>query len=122
MPDQVNVTFVKQHLNVRLSNDNDDQQITIQARDRVELTVTDRVTVSQINLGGGGSSFLPQSDLCDDTGGIYFYFGWTSVSGSWLIRRRTRIDLTEVDATIANNGGFADLATAWASRASLNYA
>ena len=70
----------------------------------------------------GANIFLPAADNVDDTGATYFYFGWESVNGSWLVRRQLRVDATTEDATIGNNAGYVNLTAAWPDRGSLAYA
>lgn len=65
--------------------------------------------------------FLGPSDETDDSGAVYFYFGWASVNGSWLIRRQTRATSLTLNANIVNNASYANLAAAWTARASLTY-
>lgn len=69
--------------------------------------------------GGGNAdpAFKPAPDECDDTDPQYFYFGWLDIAGGWLVRRQNRSDQSFMDAAT----GFADLATAWANRATLGY-
>ena len=76
---------------------------------------------SSSQLSGSGTSFLDTPDMIDETDAIYFYFGWTSVDSSWLIRRQVRLTALTVDANILSNGGIPDLATGWPSRVSLIY-
>jgi len=71
--------------------------------------------------GSGGSSFLAAPEELDDSDDVYFYFGWAVVNGNWLVRRQTRLTAAYMDAVIATNAGEADLAAAWALRASLSY-
>ena len=123
----INVKLEYKRLTVTLEKNDDDQRATVKAAERVSLTVSDRVTVNQLNVGGGGgggTSFLPIADLCEDTNATYFYFGWTDqgTSGNWLIRRANRSTLVELDADLATDGGYADLAAAWVDKATLNYA
>ena len=66
--------------------------------------------------GSGGSSFLEIPDLLDDSTEPFFYFGWTIVNGSWLVRRQERNSSISNDATISSNLSYANLAEAWASR------
>ena len=66
-------------------------------------------------------SFLPVPDNLDESDVTYFYFGWTSVLGGWLVQRQTRSSSLTLTANIANNGGTPDLATAWPNRAILTY-
>ena len=73
--------------------------------------------------GGGGTTFLPTPDDVDDTSSqVHFYFGWASASGGWLVRRQLRSDASTLDATVSNNPAVTLYASAWASRATLNYA
>lgn len=65
--------------------------------------------------------FLGPSDETDDSGAVYFYFGWASVNGSWLVRRQTRATSLTLNANIVNNPSYANLAAAWTARASLTY-
>ena len=65
--------------------------------------------------------FLPIPELLDEDA-TYFYMGWSDVDGSWLIRRKERSTTSYLDAAIANNSGYADLAAAWPDRATLAYA
>ena len=71
--------------------------------------------------GSGGGAFLDPGDLVDDTDSVYFYFGWVSVAGTWLVRRQVRATSSTVDATGDNNPE-PDLATAWADKENLTYA
>lgn len=68
------------------------------------------------------SNFLASPDEEDYTQIDYFYFGWISVEGGWLVRRQLRADSTTEDATNANNVAYNDLTTAWPDRYSLDYA
>lgn len=70
--------------------------------------------------GGGGSRYMPPADLIDDADPAYFYFGWTSYSGSWQINQQTRATSAITRATLLNNMT-PDLATAWPLRAGLTY-
>ena len=65
--------------------------------------------------------FLGPSDETDDSDPVYFYFGWASVDGSWLIRRQTRSTSLTLNANIVNNASYANLSAAWPARASLTY-
>jgi hypothetical protein len=65
--------------------------------------------------------FLGPSDETDDSDFVYFYFGWASVNGSWLVRRQTRSTSLTLNANIVNNPSYANLAAAWAARVSLTY-
>lgn len=65
--------------------------------------------------------FLGPSDETDDSGAVYFYFGWASVNGSWLVRRQTRATSLTQNANIVNNASYANLTAAWPARASLTY-
>ncbi len=73
------------------------------------------------NLGSGGSSFLASPDYIDDADSIYFYFGWTTVNGGWMVRRQVRLTALTSDATVANNSGVTNITDAWTTRASLTY-
>jgi len=66
-------------------------------------------------------SFLPIPDLCDDYGQEYFYFGWETVNGSWMIRRQLRATSKELSATQSGNSAYSELVTAWDDRENLNY-
>lgn len=70
----------------------------------------------------GGSEFLDTPDNVDDLGTTYFYFGWLSVSGDWLVRRQLRATAATLDATSQNNPTYATLTQAWPNRSSLIYA
>lgn len=67
--------------------------------------------------GGGGSSFLDPSDLFDESDNTYFYFGWTSVNGTWLIQRQLKEDGTSLSCST----GYSNLTTAWTNRTTLIY-
>jgi hypothetical protein len=71
--------------------------------------------------GSGGGAFLDPADLIDDTDSVYFYFGWVSVAGTWLVRRQVRATTLTLDAT-GNTNAEPDLATAWANKENLIYA
>lgn len=64
----------------------------------------------------GGVSSVP--DNVDQADATYFYFGWESVNGGWLVQRQLRSDGSTQSATT----GYADLAAAWPNRATLTYA
>lgn len=83
--------------------------------------VTKQWTEDLVGNGGGGSSFLSSPNLIDDSDEVYFYWGWISVSGSWLIRRTLRTTALKENASITNNAGSPDLTTAWAIKDTLNY-
>jgi hypothetical protein len=70
---------------------------------------------------GTGSSFLPPPDEFDETDLTFFYHGWESVNGDWLIRRARRDGPLREDATQVNNVGFVSLALAWPNRQTLTY-
>lgn len=65
--------------------------------------------------------FNPFPDLYDDTATDYYYFGWESVNGDWLIRRRTKASSAYTDCNSQHNPSHPDLATAWVDRTSLTY-
>ncbi len=65
--------------------------------------------------------FLGPSDETDDSDSVYFYFGWISINGSWLVRRQTRATSLTLNANIVNNASYANLAAAWPARTSLIY-
>ncbi len=73
------------------------------------------------NGGGSGTTFLPVSDNLDETDPTYFYFGWISVDGGWLIHRQERSSSLTSKATVSNNPGVLDLSTAWPDRLTLTY-
>ena len=66
------------------------------------------------------TQFLANPDMFEETS-LYFYMGWDSVNGGWLIRKQVRTNSSFTDATIANNGSYANLAAAWVDRAILTY-
>lgn len=123
MPDNsVSVRFETKFLNVRLEKPLDAQNVEVSARDRVTITISDKLTVAQLNASG---LFLPKATFCDNTELNYFYFGWTvgqNPDGVWLIRRASRSTTVEEDATFNNNGAYADLDAAWPNRLTLTYA
>lgn len=51
----------------------------------------------------------------------YFYFGWSSVNGGWLIQRQLRSTGASVSATITSNSSYATLIDAWTDRATITY-
>ena len=63
------------------------------------------------------AGFLSVPNEIDDSDATYFYFGWNSVGDSWLIQRQVRA--TAITASV--NSGYANLAAAWADRATLTY-
>lgn len=67
------------------------------------------------------TTFLADPDNIDESDATYFYFGWLSVSGGWLIQRQVRATAATTSATVSNNSGVPDLATAWPLRATLTY-
>lgn len=72
--------------------------------------------------GSGGTAFMPQVDLIDDTNGTYYYFGWVDGgNGYWQINRQTRVNALIVRADSINNIAIPDLASAWPLRAGLTY-
>jgi hypothetical protein len=68
-----------------------------------------------------GVSYLPVPDN-EETTTAFIYMGWESVSGGWLVRRRDRVTFATGDATVSNNGSYANLTAAWPDRAALIYA
>ena len=66
------------------------------------------------------TAFLDRPDEFEETT-LYFYMGWESVNSSWLVRKQTRSDSSTVDATVSNNGSYANLTEAWADRNTLTY-
>lgn len=68
------------------------------------------------------SDFLPVPDLFDEDSATFFYYGWTSVSGGWLIRRAVKATAIKDNATQTNNSSFANLTAAWPNRLTLVYA
>lgn len=81
--------------------------------------VTENVTISifegglEIDLG----EYIVVPDLYDETDATYFYFGWTSIEGGWLVQRQIRATGLSESATT----GHANLVDAWANRQSLTY-
>lgn len=65
--------------------------------------------------------FNPFPDSYDDKQSDFYYFGWTSINGSWLIRKRSKTSSLYTEATINNNATYATLALAWVDRMSLTY-
>ena len=69
----------------------------------------------------GSSGVTSPTDPIDESDPRYFYSGYESVNGGWLIIRQTRsLTLTE-RATVANNPTYTDYASAYAARATLTY-
>ena len=58
---------------------------------------------------------LPEDQ--DETGTVYYYYGWSSVDSGWLIQRQTIATGLSDSAT----SGAANYAAAWTGRASLTY-
>lgn len=65
--------------------------------------------------------FNPFPDNYSDTATDYYYFGWESINGSWLIRKRSKTSSLYTEASITNNATYATLALAWVDRESLTY-
>lgn len=66
--------------------------------------------------------FLPTPDNSDDTlDDGYFYFGWESVEGGWLVRRQDRADSLSESATEDNNSSYDSYTDAWSDRDLLDY-
>ena len=65
--------------------------------------------------------FNPFPDEYDDTQTDYYYFGWESINGSWLIRKRSKTSSLYTEANNVNNPTYATLALAWVDRVSLTY-
>jgi len=91
-----------------------------------DILVYDSVSATwkpEPNSGGsGGTAFMPQVDLIDDTNGTYYYFGWVDGgNGYWQINRQTRNNALIGRADIINNTSIANLGAAWPLRAGLTY-
>lgn len=72
--------------------------------------------------GGDGAGFLDvtETDMDDAT---YYYYGGTDSEADWKINRYPKNNLVNREsASQSNNAGYADLASAWPDRGSLNYA
>ncbi len=106
------------------------QELLVEAIEpaRLVMEVNDnKLIVGVPGAGGGGVAtlpphFLPPSDMVDDSGATYFYFGWFDALGGWLVRRQLRVDATTADASVSNNPGYANLTAAWATKETLTYA
>ena len=83
-----------------------------------DLYVSDSTGATAHALNSKG--FLPKPDEIDDTDETYFYFGWGSVNGDWLVRRQLRSDASKDNARTPGNI-YGTLTTAWPNRATLNY-
>ena len=86
-----------------------------QATETVTVTVSENVTYAGTSLG---TAFLVTAENLDEEDETFFYWGWTSVSGGWLIRRSDRLVPAPEDATATLNSSYSDLASAWPDRAS----
>ena len=100
------------------------RKLIIDATEPVKLIlqVDDRILFLGMPSPVAIAPFLVVPDLTEDTDAIHFFFGWSNISGSWLVRRQTRADSTSVDATIANNPSHPDLDSSWAVKEGLVYA
>jgi len=65
--------------------------------------------------------FSPFPDLYENTNATYYYFGWESVNGDWLIRRRTKASSHYTDCNSHHNPSHPDLESAWTDRETLTY-
>lgn len=74
------------------------------------------------NTGTGGTSFLVVPDETDESDATYFYFGWESINGDWLVHRQTRATSQTVVANSTSNPSYVNLTAAWPDRTSLTYA
>lgn len=121
MPDNLNLTIQKSVLHVILSKADTNQSVSRIAKTGLSLTIYDKPTA--INTGGSSdeSTFLPTPDRVDDANASYFYFGWDSVEGSWLVRRQLRSDASIVEASVVNNPTYITLTEAWSSKETLNF-
>lgn len=63
------------------------------------------------------NSFLPPSDLFDESSTLFFYFGWENVNGGWLVQRQNRSTSITESATT----GHTNLTEAFADRINLEY-
>ena len=79
--------------------------------------VVGRVTVEEI-LDAKPAPTAPTDHATTDT---YFYFGWASKNGGWLVRRQTRSTGLLESADVSNNSSVTAYADAWAARATLTY-
>lgn len=86
----------------------------------VDVTTDTTYQANAFTFLSAASTFLDPPSLLDE-GATHFYMGWESINSSWLIRKQTRSDATTVDATINNNGSYANLSLAWVDRAALTY-
>lgn len=68
----------------------------------------------------GGGGFLPTPPDLEETP-TYFYWGWSSIDGAWLVRRTDRSNANYLDATVVSNPSYPSYSDAWQNRASLNY-
>lgn len=80
-------------------------------------------------LGDGGPPvpvptwpFMAAPEQKDDAGSVYFYFGWESINGQWLIHRQTRATSQTEVAQLTSNPVYLNLTAAWPDRQSLTYA
>lgn len=84
----------------------------ILAAERVGITGS--VTVGDIlDILG----ILPVPDERDETGAVYWFYGWIDVNGAGLIQRMNR----ETSISASNTTSIADFQTAWDDRANLVY-
>lgn len=76
--------------------------------------ITGRITVGDIlDIIG----ILPVPDERDETGAVYWFYGWTDVNGVGLIQRMNR----ETSISASNVTALPDFQTAWDNRANLAY-
>lgn len=66
------------------------------------------------------SGFFDSPDLFEEVD-TYFYYGWTSINGDWLVRRRYRSNAVGEDASSSSNPSYSDLSNAWVDRVTLTY-
>lgn len=88
----------------------------------VVVTVSGGVGPAGPSGGGGGGSFLDVTESESAAG--YYYYGGLTGAGAWQVNRWTKASLAtgSLTANVGNNSGYANLAVAWAGRASLVYA
>lgn len=80
--------------------------------DQMGAVISERISASS-DIG------LPIPQNIDESDSTYFYFGWESVNGGWLVRRVFRSSAVKLDATQLNNSAYVDLPSAWAQRTNL---
>lgn len=113
--DDVAIAVVETVEQVALSTVDNTENVALSV---IETTEQVALTVVETGIGEG----FPDPDQIDETDATYFYFGWESFNGSWLIERQLRSTSSSEIATIVLNSGYADLTAAWTDRATLVYA